>query len=301
MIIKESSDADKPAIFDVHLNAFDESEAESVARLAIDLLEDPAARPLLSLVAIIDERVIGHILFTPVSVEGADIQGGFILAPLAVLPEFQNQGVGKALIAQGMDLLKQQAAAFALVLQTNALTVKLSFVALILAVVYPFTKRFTYFPQLFLGAAFAWAIPMAFAAQSGELTRITWLAFLAAVLWAMAYDTIYAMVDRQDDLKVGIRSTAILFGEADVAIVGILHLLVLLAQLLIGFALQRGVWYFCALLVAGLLVIYQLWLIRKREPASCFRAFLNNNYLGIVLLSGTIMDYAMNPVSTAAT
>jgi 4-hydroxybenzoate polyprenyltransferase len=191
-------------------------------------------------------------------------------------------------------------AAFALVLQTNALTVKLSFVALILAVVYPFTKRFTYFPQLFLGAAFAWAIPMAFAAQSGELTRITWLAFLAAVLWAMAYDTIYAMVDRQDDLKVGIRSTAILFGEADVAIVGILHLLVLLAQLLIGFALQRGVWYFCALLVAGLLVIYQLWLIRKREPASCFRAFLNNNYLGIVLLSGTIMDYAMNPASTAA-
>lgn len=184
--------------------------------------------------------------------------------------------------------------AFALVLMTDAFTIKLSFVALFLAVLYPFSKRFTYLPQVFLGAAFAWAIPMAFAAQSGELTRITWLTFITALLWAMAYDTIYAMADREEDLSIGVKSSAILFGEADLVIVAIVQAMVITTLLLIGSGLERGAYYYAGVGVATLLFIYQIYLIRNREPARCIQAFLNNHYLGMVVFIGVVLDYALH-------
>ncbi|MBX2881154.1 MAG: 4-hydroxybenzoate octaprenyltransferase [Granulosicoccus sp.] len=184
--------------------------------------------------------------------------------------------------------------AFLLVLMTDAFTIKLSFVALFLAVLYPFSKRFTYLPQIFLGAAFAWAIPMAFAAQTGELTRITWLTFIAALLWAMVYDTIYAMADRQEDLQIGVKSTAILFGEADIVIVAVIQLMVISALVLIGTGLERGLYYFSGVAVAVLLFVYQLYLIRDREPSRCIQAFLNNHYLGMAVFIGVVLDYALH-------
>lgn len=181
--------------------------------------------------------------------------------------------------------------AFALVLQTNPLTIKLSFVALLLAAIYPFAKRYTHLPQLVLGMAFSWAIPMAYAAEINQLERVTWLVFTASVLWAVAYDTEYAMADREDDLKIGIRSTAILFGETDIAMVGAIQALVLVTLVLVGRVLELGSIYYLGLGLALLLVIYQLYLIRHREPAKCIRAFLNNHYLGMIVFIGIVLDY----------
>lgn len=181
--------------------------------------------------------------------------------------------------------------ALGLVSLTNALTVKLAFVGLALAALYPFTKRFTYMPQIVLGAAFAWAVPMAFAAQTGGIPVIAWLLYTAALLWTTAYDTIYAMVDREDDLKIGVKSTAILFGEGDVLITMFLQGLALFALLLAGRQLQLGIYYYCGILAAAGLAIYQFRLIRSRQPADCFKAFLNNHLFGMAIFIGLLLHY----------
>ncbi len=182
-------------------------------------------------------------------------------------------------------------AAFALVLTLNTLTVLLSFVGAFLAATYPFVKRYSHLPQIYLGAAFGWAVPMVFAAQTGAVPREAWLLFLATVLWATAYDTMYAMVDREDDLKIGVKSTAILFGDADRLIIGLIQGLFFLVMWLLGRQLELGFWYDLGLAAAGVLALYQQYLIRYREPRACFRAFLNNNWLGAVIFAGVAMAY----------
>jgi 4-hydroxybenzoate polyprenyltransferase len=181
--------------------------------------------------------------------------------------------------------------AFGLVLLMNRLTILLSFGAVVLAAVYPFMKRFTHLPQVILGAAFAWAIPMAFAAQTGNVPKVAWLLFVATVLWATAYDTMYGMVDRDDDVKIGVKSTAILFGEADRLIIAILQILALGALLMVAQLAGLGLYYLFGLLVAAALVFYQQYLIRDRAPEQCFRAFLNNNWFGAVVFTGIVLDY----------
>ncbi len=182
--------------------------------------------------------------------------------------------------------------AFGLVLQLNWQTVALSVVALLLTVIYPFMKRFTHIPQLFLGAAFGWAIPMAFTAVTGKIPGYAWILFIATLIWALIYDTQYAMVDRDDDLKIGIKSTAILFGRHDRLVIGLLQLLFFSLLIWIGWTLGRGAFFFCGLAVAALFAIYQQVLIRKREKSGCFQAFLNNNYLGMMIFAGLALDYA---------
>ncbi len=181
--------------------------------------------------------------------------------------------------------------AFALVLTMNRLTIGLAFVGAFLAATYPFMKRYTHFPQVYLGAAFGWAVPMAYAAQTGEIGRIAWLLFIATVLWATVYDTMYGMVDRDDDLKIGVKSTAILFGTADRLIIGILQVLLLLDLVLIGNQAALGLYYYFGLVVAAALALYQQYLIRNREPALCFQAFLNNNWFGAAIFCGIFLDY----------
>ena len=181
--------------------------------------------------------------------------------------------------------------AFVLVLFTNTLTILLSFAGVALAACYPFMKRHTHLPQLVLGAAFSWGIPMAFAAVRGELPPTLWLVFVANLLWTVAYDTEYAMVDRKDDLKVGVKSTAILFGDMDRSMVGILQALTVLALLLVGLRFDLGAYYHLALLVAAGLFLYQQKLIRERREEDCFRAFLNNNLFGAVVFAGIVFEY----------
>lgn len=170
--------------------------------------------------------------------------------------------------------------AFLLVLTLNTMTILLSVAALALAWVYPFMKRYTHLPQVVLGAAFGWSIPMAFAAVSESVPLSCWLMFLANILWAVAYDTQYAMVDRDDDLKIGIKSTAILFGQNDKLIIGILQVGVLTLMALVGWLNGLGPGYYWSLLVAGALFVYQQKLIVNRERDACFKAFMNNNYVG---------------------
>ena len=183
---------------------------------------------------------------------------------------------------------------FLLVLQLDPLTVKLSFIAVVLAIIYPFTKRFTYMPQLFLGLAFAWAIPMAFSAVTGSLPLVTWILLMATVLWAVVYDTMYAMVDREDDIKMGFKSTAILFEDADRAIIGFIQVLVMLALLLIGSRLELGRFYYGGLAIAMLFSLYQQYLIKDRIPGRCFAAFLNNNWFGAAVFAGLYLHYQFN-------
>ena len=183
------------------------------------------------------------------------------------------------------------AMALLLVLQLNELSLKLSIVAVFLAVSYPFMKRVTHLPQAYLGMAFGWSIPMAFAAQSGELPTAVWLLFLANICWTVAYDTMYAMVDRDDDVKIGVMSTAILFGSNDRLIIGLLQLSTLALLIWVGLIFERSVYYFSALLFASFFFIYQQWLIAKRDPKLCFQAFLNNNWFGMVLFFGVFLDY----------
>lgn len=190
-------------------------------------------------------------------------------------------------------------AAFCLVLQLNQLTLLLSVVAVLLAGFYPFAKRFTYMPQMVLGAAFAWAIPMAFAAQSNEIPVIAWLLFTATLLWATAYDTMYAMVDREDDIKIGVKSTAILFGEADIIITMFLQGLVLLAFFLLGRQLQLSAWYYIGFIVAVIVSLHQYHLIKDRQPEKCLLAFLESHYVGLVLFGGLAMHYASTSVNAA--
>jgi 4-hydroxybenzoate polyprenyltransferase len=181
-------------------------------------------------------------------------------------------------------------AAFVLVLTQNALTVKLAFVGATLAAIYPFMKRITHLPQLVLGAAFAWAVPMAYAATRDFVPREAWVLFTATLFWTMAYDTIYAMVDRADDRRIGIRSTAILFGDLDRFAIGVLQAAFLLALVLIGREARLGPAYDWGVAVAGGLLLWQQWLIRKRQPAACFAAFLNNNYVGLAVFAGIALD-----------
>lgn len=180
--------------------------------------------------------------------------------------------------------------AFLLVLTQNGLTIQLSFGALFLATLYPFMKRYTHLPQLFLGAAFGWAIPMAFAALGGTVPAAAWLLFLATLCWAVVYDTMYAMVDREDDLKVGIRSTAILFGRWDRHIIGLFQLLMLLLLVEVGRIFQLGTLYYLGLLVAAGMGGYHQWLIRERARAACFRAFLHNHWLGMTVFLAIALD-----------
>ncbi|ARU58757.1 4-hydroxybenzoate polyprenyl transferase [Oleiphilus messinensis] len=181
--------------------------------------------------------------------------------------------------------------AFVLVLFTNGLTILMSIAALALASTYPFMKRYTHLPQVVLGAAFAWAIPMAFTAQTETVSSITWILYLATVLWTVAYDTQYAMVDRDDDLKIGVRSTAILFGSADRLVIGLLQLATLFLLKLAGDQAGLGGYFDIALILTFGLFVYQQHLIKDRERDGCFKAFLNNHWAGMVLFFGMVLEY----------
>lgn len=187
------------------------------------------------------------------------------------------------------------ALAFLLVLTTNRLTVLLSFAGAGLAAIYPFMKRVTWLPQLFLGLAFSWGILMAFAATTGSVPAIAWMLYLANVLWAMIYDTIYAMVDRDDDLRLGIRSTAILFDDADTTIIGIMQIMLLAVLTLVGVQAGLGVSYFVGLLLAGAQFLYHQYLIRNRSRDGCFRAFMLNNWVGATLFAAIVIDRGVGP------
>jgi 4-hydroxybenzoate polyprenyltransferase len=185
--------------------------------------------------------------------------------------------------------------ALGLALTLNPVAQLLTLVGGVLVVTYPFFKRFFPLPQLYLGMAFTWSVPMAFAAHTGERPpRIAWVMFMAGLLWTMAYDTMYAMVDRDDDKKLGIRSSAILFGDADRFIIGSMQLMTLLAMWLIGKEMELGLWYGLGVAFAAMFALYQQLLIRHRKPEDCFRAFLNNNYFGMSIFIGIALEYTFN-------
>jgi len=171
----------------------------------------------------------------------------------------------------------------------------LAVIAAGLTVIYPFIKRFVSIPQFVLGAAFGWAVPMAFAAQTGSAPQLAWLVFGSALIWAVIYDTFYAMVDREDDLKVGVKSTAILFGDADLFVIGGLQLLMILALILIGNMAELGFWYFASIGLCAILMAYHQWLARDRQAAGCFKAFLHNHYIGMIIFIGIVLHYTFNP------
>lgn len=183
--------------------------------------------------------------------------------------------------------------AFALVLTLNRLTVYLAFVGVFLAAIYPFSKRFTHLPQVFLGAAFSWAVPMAFAAQTGTVPPLAWLVFTVNLIWTVAYDTIYAMADKPDDLKIGVKSTAILFGEHDRHMVAVLQVMTLLGLILIGSRFELDWIHYLGVGIAAILFGYQQFLINDRAPAHCFRAFLNNAWVGLVVFVALALDLAL--------
>jgi 4-hydroxybenzoate polyprenyltransferase len=182
-------------------------------------------------------------------------------------------------------------AAFVLVLFTNSLTLMLTPAGLALAACYPFMKRYTHFPQVVLGAAFSWAIPMAFAAQTNSLPPALWLIFAANLVWTVAYDTAYAMEDRPDDLKIGIKSTAVFFGRYDRLVIGLLQALTLIFLVAAGLAFERGVYFFISLTLMASLFVWQQWLIRDRQRGPCLQAFLNNHYAGMLVFLGLALDY----------
>ncbi|MGI1679487.1 MAG: 4-hydroxybenzoate octaprenyltransferase [Cellvibrionaceae bacterium] len=183
------------------------------------------------------------------------------------------------------------AIAFGLVLFTNPLTIKLSLGGVALAICYPFMKRFTFLPQVVLGAAFSWGIPMAFTAQTNELSTSLWLIYIANLIWTVVYDTFYAMVDRKDDLKIGVKSTAILFGSNDRMITGVLQAMTILSLVMVATRFNLGVYFYGGLVAASLLFWYQQWLIKYRDPQDCFRAFLNNQWVGCVIFLGILLHY----------
>ena len=167
----------------------------------------------------------------------------------------------------------------------------LAVAAAILTVIYPFIKRFVSIPQFFLGAAFGWAVPMAFAAQTGEASQLGWLVFALALVWAVIYDTFYAMVDRQDDLKVGVKSTAILFGDLDLFVIGGLQVLMLFGLLLVADMAELGLWYYFGVVIAAILMGYHQWLARNRDAEGCFAAFRHNHYVGLAVFVGIVLHY----------
>jgi len=186
--------------------------------------------------------------------------------------------------------------AFILVLFMNELTIWMSLGGIILAASYPFMKRYHYLPQVHLGAAFGWSAPMAYTAQANEITAITWLIFLATILWATAYDTMYAMMDYDDDIKIGVKSTAILFGNQDKLIIGMIQVLLLLNLLFIGHRADLSGFYYLGVAGASLFAVYQQYLIKDRKPELCFKAFLNNNWFGMVVFIGVFLDYQFSAV-----
>jgi len=186
----------------------------------------------------------------------------------------------------------------ALILGLNPLTQKLALVAALLTVIYPFSKRFVSAPQVILGAAFGWSVPMVFAAQTDSLPQVAWLMWLIVLVWAVMYDTMYAMADREDDLRIGVKSSAILFGTADLFIVSLLQLIFLFGLALLGQVAELGDWYFGGLFIAAILLLYQRILIRHREPQNCFRAFLNNHYVGAVIFVSIMLDYTFRAAAT---
>lgn len=201
------------------------------------------------------------------------------VTPLEALTLF----VALALIAIGLaTMLNRQAQLLAIV--AGGLTV-----------VYPFVKRFVSIPQFILGAAFGWAAPMAFAAQTGSIPQLAWIVFGAALIWAVVYDTFYAMVDRDDDRRIGVKSTAILFGDTDLFVVAGLQLVMLTALVFVGLRAELGFWYYLSLAAAAALMAYHQWLARRRDPEGCFRAFLHNHYIGLVVFVGIVLHYSFNP------
>ena len=182
---------------------------------------------------------------------------------------------------------------FLLVLCTNATTVWLSFGGLALAASYPFMKRYTYYPQVVLGAAFSWGMPMAFTAQTDSLPAAAWLLYIANLLWTVAYDTYYAMTDRDDDLKIGVKSTAILFGDADRVIILSLQGLALGCLLLAGSHFELGGWFQLGLLAAAGCFAWEFWYTRDRDPQRCFKAFLHNHWAGLAIFVGIVLDYGL--------
>lgn len=183
--------------------------------------------------------------------------------------------------------------ALILVLRLNPLVFKLALIALCAVVIYPFMKRLTYFPQIFLGLTFSWAIPMAFAAQKNTIDIVAWLIFISATIWVVIYDTMYAMVDREYDIKIGIKSTAILFDDADRVIIACLQFMVVLSQILIGLRLELGLYYYLGIATASMLFVYQQYLIKDRIPVNCLRAFLNNQWYGMVVFLGLYLHYML--------
>jgi 4-hydroxybenzoate polyprenyltransferase len=172
----------------------------------------------------------------------------------------------------------------------------LAVVGAALTIAYPFIKRFVSIPQFVLGAAFGWAAPMAFAAQTGGTPELAWLVFGTAVIWAVIYDTFYAMVDREDDIRIGVKSTAVLFGEVDLFVIAGLQLLMLLALTLIGYRAELGFWYYFSVAIAAAMMAWHLWLARDRQPAGCFQAFLKNHQIGMVIFIGIALHYTFTPV-----
>jgi 4-hydroxybenzoate polyprenyltransferase len=177
----------------------------------------------------------------------------------------------------------------------NKLAQILAVVGAALTFAYPFIKRYVSIPQFVLGAAFGWAVPMAFAAQTGETPELAWLVFGTALVWAVVYDTFYAMVDREDDRKIGIKSTAILFGEVDLFVIAGLQGLMLLALILVGYQASLSAWYYGSVVIAAGMMAWHLWLARDRRPAGCFEAFLKNHYIGMVIFIGIVLHYTFNP------
>jgi len=185
--------------------------------------------------------------------------------------------------------------AIGIVIMLNKQAQLLAIVADALTVAYPIVKRYVSIPQVILGAAFGWAVPMVFAAQTGATPELAWLLFGTVLIWAVIYDTFYAMVDREDDRKLGVKSTAILFGEVDLFVIGGMQALMVAALALIGYRAELGFWYYASVVVAAGLMAWHLWLARDREPASCFRAFLQNHYIGMIVFIGIVLHYTFNP------
>ncbi|MBT8087357.1 MAG: 4-hydroxybenzoate octaprenyltransferase [Gammaproteobacteria bacterium] len=205
------------------------------------------------------------------------------IAPLEALTLFTGLG----LIAIGLASMLNPAARM------------LAIVGAILTIAYPFIKRYVSIPQFVLGLAFGWAVPMAFAAQTGEVPELAWLVFGTTVTWAIIYDTFYAMVDRDDDRKIGVKSTAILFGEADLFIVAALQFLMLLALVLIGVRAGLGFWYYLSVAASAGLMVRHQWLARDRSPDGCFAAFLSNHFIGLIIFVGILLHYTFYPAAAA--
>lgn len=183
--------------------------------------------------------------------------------------------------------------AFGLVLTLNRLTVLMSFIGVALAASYPYLKRYTHLPQVYLGLSFGWGIPMAFAAVQGEVPPVAWLLYAANIVWSTAYDTWYAMVDREDDLRMGSKSTAILFGEMDLIAQGVLYALFFVALVFVGQRASMGAYYWIGLAIAAALVVYEFVIARTRDRAACFRAFLHNHWVGLAIFAGIAADFAL--------